>query len=333
MFRHLFGSGCLSLFVAALAGLILPNSASAIGLKIDEISAVPYSEARLLHNADGRPTGVIEQYTAPPGSALWMITYRATPQWDEATEDFNFDYETYGFYNGDKKLTTIGDMLSFGILSNYVSPPGMYRPEDWKEAKPSSMWRRCWIIAPKDLPEVTLRLTHVQYNEDDRSAEPKKTPYTATVKLAGTPVPFKMDDYVEVRVRGVKMLDSLEIKEEYNDRVPPRTLVNEGGSIMQLTLQLTPKKKNRLVEADDERGLVFDWEPAWLGLSFGRGGRAICMGAKDGNSISDYGAEIESADGEIWDSKTVALYFPVPSNLRSFQVTFLGQVLAEGAVE
>jgi hypothetical protein len=54
---------------------------------------------------------------------------------------------------------------------------------------------------------------------------------------------------------------------------------------------------------------------------------------KDGSSISDYGAEIQSADGEIWDSKTVALYFPVPSNLRTFQVTFLGQLIADGSVE
>lgn len=323
-----------ALLVTLLASLSLPESATAIGLKIDEITAVPYSEVRLLHSADGRPTGVIEQYIPPVGSALWLVTYRATPEWDEATESFNFDYETYGFYNGETKLKTIGDMGSFGILSTYVSPPGMYRPDDWKEAKPRRVYRRCWIIAPKDLPEVTLKLTHVQYNEEDRDAPPVKTPFTATVKLTGTPVPFKMEDYVEIRVRGVKMLESLEVKEEYNDRVPPRTLVNEGGSIMQLTLQLTPKQKNRFVEEDeDDRNLAFDWQPSWVGLSFGRGGRAICLGMKDGNSISDYGAEIQSADGEIWDSKTVALYFPVPSNLRTFQVTFLGQLIADGAVE
>ena len=327
------GFWCASLLAILLIGWAQPDCALAIGLKIDQITAVPYSEVRLLHSADGRPTGVIEQYTPPVGAALWLVTYRATPEWDDATENFNFDYETYGFYNGETKLKTIGDMGSFGILSTYVSPPGMYRPDDWKEAKPRGVWRRCWIIAPKDLPEVTLKLTHVQYNEEDRDAPPVKTPFTAMIKLAGTPVPFKMEDYVEIRVRGVKMLESLEVKEEYNDRVPPRTLVNEGGSIMQLTLQLTPKQKNRLVEDDEERSMAFDWQPSWLGLSFGRGGRAICMGMKDGNSVSDYGAEIESADGEIWDSKTVALYFPVPSNLRTFQVTFLGQVLTDGAVE
>ncbi len=33
-----------------------------------------------------------------------------------------------------------------------------------------------------------------------------------------------------------------------------------------------------------------------------------------------------------WDSKTVSLYFPVPSNLKTFDVTYFGHKVASGTV-
>lgn len=315
-------------WVIACAVLSMPCSYSlAASLTIDEITAVPYSEFTTLHASESQPTGVVEKYVPPPGSNLWLVTFRITPTWDEATENMNFDDETFGLYDGDEKVEHLGGMMSFGVMERYYGAPYMYRPEDWKTAKPVGQWKRMWVIVPKGKSELVLRLTQVQYDKDNSDAPPTKTPYTAQVKLEGTPKPFNMNDHVEVRVRAVKMLEFIEDKNEYDEKSRPRRIVNEGGSMLQLTVQITP------LQANEVGGNRFHWSPGWVGMSFGRGGRAVCTGTRQSGSITaDNTLTIEQTDGDIWDSKTVSLYFPVPSNLKTFDVTFLGQKVAEGKI-
>jgi hypothetical protein len=136
-----------------------------------------------------------------------------------------------------------------------------------------------------------------------------------------------MNDHVEVRVRAVKMLESLEDQYQYDTKARPRQIINQGGSILQLTVQITPRQPNALDVNE------FRWSPAWIGMSFGRGGRAVCIGTRQHGTLdADTTETIEQTDGEIWESKTVSLYFPVPSNLKTFDVTFLGQKVADGTI-
>ena len=315
-------------WLAACAVLAINYSSSlAATIVIDEVTAVPYSEFTTLHASDDQPTGVVEKYVPPAGSNLWLVTFRVTPSWDEATEEMSFDNETLGLYDGDQKVEHLGSMMSFGVIERYYGAPYLYRPENWKTEKPSSHWLRLWVTAPRDKTELTLRLTQMQYDKSNLSAPPTKIPHTAQVKLAGTPKPFDMNDHVEVRVRAVKMLESLEDQYQYDAKARPRQTINQGGSILQLTVQITPRQPNALDVNE------FRWSPAWIGMSFGRGGRAVCIGTRQHGTLdADTTETIEQTDGEVWESKTVSLYFPVPSNLKTFDVTFLGQKVADGTI-
>jgi hypothetical protein len=320
-----------SLRHSALAAALVLGGGSlaceAATVKIDNVTAVPYTELTVLHSSGTQPTGAVEKHVAAAGSSLWMVTFHLTPEWDEATEEMNFDSESFGLYDGATKVEHLGGMQTFGVLDRYWGPPYLYRPENWKTEKPPGAWKRVWISVLKGKPELLLRLTQLTYDKTKPDAEPKKTPYTAPVKLTGEPKPFDMNDAVEIRVRAVKLLEFIEDKNEYDTAARAKRIVNEGGSIMQLTLQLTPKQPNSL-EAKE-----FNWSPATIGLSFGKGGRAVCIGMRAYGSITaDTSETIEQTDGDIWDSKTVSVYFPVPSNLKSFDVTFFGQKVTSGTV-
>lgn len=316
-----------TLTLTALLVSTFIGTATAAHLTIDQITAVPYSEFVTLNASGSQPSGAVEKYVPPAGSALWLVTFRMLPEWDETTDQMNFDSEAFGLFDGDTKLEHVGGMQEFGVMERHWSGAYLYRPSDWKTEKPEGQLRRLWVIIPKGKTEVQLRLVRLIYNPNDSNAEPQKTPYSAAVKLAGEPKPFDMNDFVEVRVRAVKMLESVEDKNEYDDSARPRMLVNQGGSIMQLTVQITPKKANSLEEN------VFRWSAGVIGLSFGKGGRAVCMGARRNGEINaDYGEDIEPADGDIWDSKTVSLYFPVPSNLKTFDVSYFGHKVSSGTV-
>lgn len=316
-------------FLGVLPGLLLQAGlAWGANIKIDQLRAQPFSQFVTLHGSDVNPSGAVETFTPPPGSVLYLVDFRVTPEWDEATTDMNFDNDSFGLYDGETKLEALGSMAEFGLVQRYVSVPYLYRSDDWKTEPPRSVRSRMWVVAPKETKEAQLRLTMLVYSKEDPDAEPKKTPYTANVKLEGEPKPFDFTDYVEVTVRRMKMLESIEVKDEYDAKRRPTRIVNEGGSIMQLTLQLTPKRSNSL-ESED-----FEWSPAWIGLSFGRGGRAVCLGTMQYGAVTSRTSEvIEKTDADIWDSKTISLYYPVPSNLRSFDITFLGQKVAQSAVE
>jgi hypothetical protein len=304
------------------------RSAFAANVKIDQITAVPYTEFVALHSSQNNPTGLVEKYVPTAGGILWHVTFRATPEWDEATKEMNFDNETFGLYDGEKRVEHVGGMSTFGVIERYVGAGFFYRSDDWKTAKPQPQTRQLWVSVPKGKAELVLRMTRIEQDENNRMAPPKKTPYTAQVKLTGTPKAFDINDYVEIRIRSVKLLPVVEDKNEYAENARAVTIVNDGGSVMQLTVQITPKQPN----AKDEEKPYFQWRPGLIGLSFGKGGRALCAGTRQNGSIDNYGGRIEQTDAEIWDSKTVALYYPVPSNLKTFDVTFMGQKVATGTV-
>jgi hypothetical protein len=314
--------------IAFSLAFVLP-AARAANVKIDVVSATPYTEYITLHAANSQPTGAIEKYTPAAGQTLWLVTFRTTPEWDEATENLNFDSESFGLYDGNTKVEHLGGMSQFGVVDRYVSPPYHYRPDNWKTEKALPRTQQVWVSLPKGKTELVLRLTQLTYDKADMNAPPKKTPYTATVKLSGEPKPYDINDHVEVKVRAVKMITEIEDKDEYDRGARGAKIINDGGSIMQLTVQITPKQANTI----EEKESTFVWSPGWVGLSFGKGGRAVCIGTRQYGRISaDSSESIKRTDGDIWDSKTVSLYFPVPSNLKSFDVTFLGQKVGSGAV-
>lgn len=302
-----------SLVALATSILLVPVSESlGAGIKIGKVEVVAFTDFYTLHAANNRPTGAIEKHVPPKGSVLWLVSYDATPEWDDATENISLEEKDFGLFDGAKRMQFRGQAYSHSAVDEYVSAPYFSRPDNWKTEPAEPRTFRYLVIVPEDKQELTLKVGAA----------------SAPVKLTAKAVPFDMNDYVEVRVRTVKLLDMIEEKQEGLGGV--KQITNAGGSIMQLTLQITPKRANSI----SDKKPVFNWDLGWVALGFGKGGRATCMGTKQYEKLSPYGGgEINEADAGVWDSRTLALYFPVPSNIKTFEVQFLGHVVAKGAVE
>jgi hypothetical protein len=316
--------------LAALSALTFSPSGRAFAaeVKVHSARAVAYTSYSTLHSAD-TPAGAVAHYRPPQGNVLWMVTISYSAAWDEKSERIEVLDELFGLYDGERKLPAVGDVAGLGVIDPYLSSPSFYRPDDWKERKPEPQWGEFLFVAPAGKKELALKMDWVVPSPDGEQDPTKATKLSVPLKLAADPKAFNINDHVEVRVRAVKMLASMPENDPNQTNPAPAApeLENIGGSILQLTLEVTPKSASVPYQE------VFNGRCTWLGLSFGRGGRAVCMGKRSyGELEPQSGFTIEKADGDIWNRETFAAFFPVPSNLRTFDVTFLGQVVAKGEI-
>jgi len=316
-------------FAMLLAIAPLPDShVSAVEVKVHSAKVVAYTSYSTLHSPNA-PSGTLAHYRPPAANHLWLVSVSFSPVWDDKSEQIEVLDDLFGLSDGQRRLPAIGDVTGLGLVDPYISPPGFYRPDDWKERKPEPQWAEYLFVAPAGKKELVLRMDWAVPSAEGETDASKATKLAVPLKLAAEPKPFDINEHVEVQVRAVKMLTTMPENDADEANPPPAgpELENQGGSILQVTLEITPKTPSVPYRE------TFDGSNIWLGLSFGRGGRAVCMGKRNYGEISPQGGfSIEKADGDIWNRETFAAFFPVPSNLRTFDVTFLGHVVAKGQV-
>jgi hypothetical protein len=315
-----------TLIVLGLVLSTLANAAAAADLKITKTEATALTTFQTLHNLD-RPTGVALSYQPPAGHVFWLVTLAFTPTWDEKNDTLSGVESDFAIQADGKPCTFVGSMSNFGAINTYVQQPYLYRPDDWQTTEPVTEFYRYLMVVPAGAKEASLQMAWVAPEENVEFDKLPRTKLTAPIKLTGNPRPFDINDYVDVQLRGVKMLPAVEEKDEDDVRRPVARIENLGGGVLQVMVHVSPK------QATSNDGKAFTWNDSWLGLSFGRGGRAVCMGRLDYGKIVPYGGHtFEQKEGGLWDVQAIALYFAVPANLKSFDVTYMGHVVAKGQV-
>jgi|GEM_PF-4686098 len=293
-------------------GLLVIASSRAIGAewKLQNVSAVTYNEIVSTHGVDAIPSGLTETRRPPPASVFLLLSYDIEVMWAKEDETLEIPYEQIGLYDGPTKIEPLG-YLSYLGQGDFGSVGGTYYAPYELKPNPTRHLHKLMHIVPAKSKQFTLKVGTQE----------------AKVAVTGPPTTFDPANMVTVDVDDVQLLEKVDvaIHQGGGDAKVPIRLTNEGGSIMQLTLSITPKMRNSNYKE------TFSWSPSWIHLTFGRGGRAVCAGTIDYDQVSNSTQSVELTPDGKWPAKQVTLYFPVPSNLKTFGVTFLGRQVATGA--
>jgi hypothetical protein len=296
-----------------LAAICLRSSALAAEVVIKSMTTVPYTEVTTPKTLLGLDTGVKQTLKPAKGNVLLHVTFDVEVTWDAETEFLDFEeQDTVQLTAGDATGAFRGQVSGGEVHFSESLYVGMFRPFEWEEKKePSTSTHNGFWEVPQGTKEVTLKL-------GDKSAK---------TKVVGEPKSFAQVGDVAVEVVGVRRL--AEIKQEigYENKFVT-TLTNEGGSLLEVKLKLTSQAKGK------EQQQQF-WENLLLNrffLAFGRGGRATLLGQLDSEKFTDASGFWLYPDDPS-QPQTVTLYYPIPSNLTSFDVYYFSRPVAKGKIE
>lgn len=297
--------------LSAIATLLLPGAdIRAAEWKLKNVSAITYNEISTAHGIDTIPTGLTEIRRPPPATVFLLLSYEIEVTWAKEDEELELPYEEIALFDGATKLEHLGYLGYLG-QGDFGSPSSSYyAPFDLKP-NPTVHLQKLMYIVPAKTKQFAFKVANQE----------------AKVAVEKEPIAFDPTSTVDLSVEAVRLVEKVDMSLEQNNGAKvPTTLINEGGSIMLLTISVTPKIRNSAYANS------FHWSPSWIHLTFGRGGRAVCAGGDDYDQIANSTQTIEATPDGKWPTKQITLYYPVPSNLRSFGVTFMGKQVATSVV-
>jgi hypothetical protein len=302
------------LTVLALVMLVCRVSV-AVETKLLDAKAAPYSEVVTRKLSNGSETGTLQILRPAPGKMLVYVTFRLQVTWDEATDNVNYDANDFKLTEKGAAAPYRGLLDSTGeIMLQDSAHFSYYRPFDWEEKKqPTTGDGNGWWEIDAKATELTLAVGK----------------QSATLKLTGKAEPYAPPQDFGFEVISTKLHPSIAKMEGFENKFKVE-IVNEGGSILEVQFRVSPKFKAK----DTEEGQQF-WNrlnTQRLFLSFGKGGRGLPLGHLNSDgTLTDIGPIYFFAEDPSKPTTLVVL-FPVPSNLKVFDVHYLGRKVAAGAI-
>lgn len=294
-------------------GLLGVQPAWAVEATFKNLKAVVYSKLTCPKKVLGQETGVVQHLEPAQGKMLVHLTFDLEVAWDKETESLSFDETSLRVEADGAAATYRGEVLPTGevVLQNipYFSAFRPYSEDEHYEPSTTS-GNSFWEIS-REAKEVTLHL-------GEKSAK---------AKLTGEPHPYESPQEIEVSVMSATLLDSYQQSIGYDNKFSVE-LVNDGGSIMELKLKLTPRITGEEKLQDLWRNLRSDR----FYLSFGKGGRALALGHLDFEKHFTDSNGFSLFPDKPAQPQTVTIFYPVPSNLKSFDVRYMGRPIAKGTV-
>jgi hypothetical protein len=297
----------------AWLGVLTGPSACAVETKIKNLRAVPYSKIACPKKVLGQETGVVQVLQPANDKMLVHVAFDLEVAWDKDTESLSFDESTLRVEAGKSAAAYRGEVLPTGELALQNVPYfSAFRPvgEDDKIEPSTTSVNSFWEVDGK-AKEVVLHVGE----------------QNATAKLEGEPQPYAPPPEIAVEVMGTTLHDSYQQTIGYDNKFSVE-LVNDGGSILELKLKLTPQVKDE----EKLRELWSNLRSDRFYLSFGKGGRALALGHldfekrfADSNGLSLY-------PDKPAQPQMVTIFYPVPSDLKSFDVRYMGRTIAQGTV-
>jgi hypothetical protein len=239
---------------------------------------------------------------APEGKALVRLEMDLAAKWAEKREQINLTPDAVAITADGGPVEVLGYGNSPGLITVEQTPRiGLFPPLTGPAELPSIL--SSWVIA---VPQAAKQVT-VKIGSQTRSAA-----IPATVLKAGG----KPD--LEIKVTGAKLVDSIPLGGT------TETLKNDGGKLLVVTFKYTPKP------ADLKASYTF----ATTALNV-RAGKTVagCEGYIFSGSLTRAGSYSATTPPAFWASlPPLEAVFKVPADTTAFDLTWLGQAIAKGAV-
>jgi len=299
---------------------LMPDLAFAGSFKILKAGATALSE--LTVQSEKHP-GTVDRYVPKSGEVLLLAELEIEPIYDKGEDSFDSDHEIIGVYDGSKRLPAL---LNFTDLHFEQTFPDFTVPYRRGDEPVGSLYFRMIVPVPAGKDSFAFKIS--------TKADGKKKAKTseAPLKVEGKPKPFSYGDYLGVQIESMKFVPSLKRSTYQSDfKNFEYTTSNPGGAILAVQVTFVPKPSF----LSPDSAIAFDVRS--LGLTFGKGGSCACLGygragaAAPNDGVFDgelsFGAKGKGRTPAA-EEKSLVLYFPVPSNLRTANVTLSGHQLS-----
>lgn len=245
------------------------------------------------------------------GKLLLHVTAEIAPQWTEEIDNARVDDENIKLIAGGEEIFMIGYFERYGQFRISTDSFSAYRDSNWKE-KPRPVYYNAVFAVP----------------EGTKTCEFKLGTAVSQIQIP-EPIPApKSLETVKIEIVSARTVDEIKSQKSVGDLNPePVTVVTSpGGKLLELQLKLTPLKGN------GDNPDHFFWYTPWFGILAEDGGYIPTIGEifmdKLNNSVS-HNLNL-SSDGN-WSTGEATLYFSVPPDLTSFELTYLDEPATRGS--
>ena len=278
-------------------------------LKFDKVETTTFAEM----SVDGIE-GATETITRE-GQVFAAVRLVLTPQWTEETKRLNIKSDDIKLTAPDGWETTmIGYFDRYGQFVLRTRNLGSSRPSQWKE-KPQEVIYNAVFAVPKGQTDFELKLGAAA------------TKISVPAETAPMPDP---GDTVTIEILSAKFVDQVvnENKVGALEPKPQSVITNPNGSILEVTINLTPKMGNSLTNPNH-----FFWHTPWMGVLSSQGGYYQTFGEMFGKNVSNNVSHNISSSNQKWISREAVLYFMVPEDFKAFKLIYVNTPVAEGEVK
>lgn len=298
--------------LSLVLGLALVRSLSALEGELKSVTATVYSEIVSIENFAGGsvPGGTVVVFEPPKGKILCGVIYHVSITGDQS-----------GQFTVPKREFGIDGALQIGEIDEYGELK-IHKKQDWAEGlqigysnefKTQTYYRQDLYLLEPGTKEVTFKFGAKSHQ----------------LKLDQPPVKFDPTPSWKVTVHGAERKKSVEMKvrsypEDKFKLVSP--LVNPGGDILEVKVTMQPTTMGYDAFVDNAHG----YASSHFFLSFGKGGRAVCLGSLDNGEFQGALTPGFTAKNE---PKQTTLYFAVPATVTAYELNYMGHAIGKCTAE
>jgi len=307
----MIGNGRSVWLAAAMLG-VLAAGARGADLAIVEAKATVRETVDIV--PDRSLPGIVRTVRLSDELAFAVVDLKLKATWAE--EDKTLKVKTEAITLADEKgadCPMVGRLEPSGHYQRYSVAVYIRKPHDKKQhgkLHPLNIV----FAAPKGARAFTLKLGDLERK--------------LTVAEAGEAL--GPGDYATFKVLGAKLVEQTtgQFSMGYKKPKGTTTVRSMAGKLLAVEVEITPKRSN----STDGSHLYMNTRD--LGLTFGKGGVAPCVGQIHGNFGYADNVSMNSGpnpDG-TWRTLTYTIYFAVPEDAKAFALTYHQAVVAKGTV-
>jgi|GEM_PF-5547416 len=317
-------------FLAACALFSFLSQAHAVTIKITSVNPAAYVELPVAHGWGSSNRGTVTSATA--GEKLVFLHILAdleASNWGDSTKWVSIKSEDIALTSNNKNVGELLDTSFVGLInarSANVNWPAPLERQKNPNITTKAQFSAIYAI-PADVRDLTLTLTPRELGQTALA------PATTTFKVPAAAKRFDPASQLTMKVRRVELLDELEVNPSDHNR-PRSVMRNPGGKIARLEIETTPTEHAARGAAEGHR-TTFGWSTAHLSMQLAPGRNVPCLGARIremSTGLSD-GNITHTRDNVGWRSVTTELYYPVPADLKDFDLLFTGTPIAKGSAK
>lgn len=307
------------------------SQAHAVTIKITSVNPAAYAEIPVGAGLTASSRGTVTSATTGDKLVfLHILAELEAANWGDSTKWHSIKSEDIALTANGKNIGELLDTPFVGLINARSATIDWPAPLD-RQKNPNITTKAHFsaiYAIPADATTLTLTLTPRKLGQ---TALP---PASINFKMPAIAKRFDPAAQLTLKVRRVELLDEIETNPNSQNRV--RTVIrNPGGKIARLELEATPTELADRGAATAGLRTTFAWSSSHLAMQLAPGRNVPCLGARirEMSAGLTYANLTHTRDNVGWRTATTEVFFPVPPDLKDFDLLFTGTPVAKGTTK